>query len=738
MVLESRFSARTACLFTSFFLIPLLSGTIKCDVIYESASIGPTGQESSGVLLQGNQWAGCRFLISKPTLITGVGGHLTTLRGSLFAAIINLPSISSLPTFNPQDLQVNSIAGTRFSSGAPSSDYILPLTIQLLPGPYALIFGGGEGDLLIDPAPFGATGAGRMPFDNIAIGNPSFFFASMAGTWENQTDTMDVYRFVVIGVPHYAYETKSISGQAFALNNHGDVTGISKIVCPPDYPEFKEFCPYVWNDQGGPRLTSSYCTGSSCCPGNINFDINDLGQIVGGSYCLSADRAHFSDPTLGLIDMTSLPMYSEVHSINNSSQVVGVAGNRAFRWTIDQFTDLGTLGGPFSSANCINELGIVVGRASMPNGITHACMWKPDDSIQDLSTPENIAASEATSVNSIGQIVGFFSFASSNTIPTHAFIWESGIGMVDIGTLGGASSWAYSINDSGVVVGSSLDPSGRRRAFLWTKAMGMADLNDLIDTRLELNLIAARDINDTGQIATNESERGSVFDSPVGSGFLLTIFKDYCPDDPDKSAPGFCGCGVPETDTDGDLTPDCIDDCPQDPLKTAPGICGCGIPDTDTDGDGVPDCKDDCPLNPLKTAPGLCGCGKADFDSDLDGIPDCTDNCPFLPNVDQVDENGDGIGDLCQTKFVRGDANGDGNINIGDPIKILFYLFDISTMPCHQSSDVNDDDVDDLSDAIFLMNYLFLDRQGPEQPFPACGLSATIANLPCVAFIPCN
>ncbi len=131
--------------------------------------------------------------------------------------------------------------------------------------------------------------------------------------------------------------------------------------------------------------------------------------------------------------------------------------------------------------------------------------------------------------------------------------------------------------------------------------------------------------------------------------------KDECPKDPAKTKKGACGCGVADTDTDGDATPDCIDRCPNDPHKVEPGICGCGVADTDTDGDGTLDCNDLCPLDPNKIAPGLCGCGVADLDTDGDGALDCVDACPTDPaktapgicgcGVSDVDTDGDGTPD---------------------------------------------------------------------------------------------
>ena len=41
------------------------------------------------------------------------------------------------------------------------------------------------------------------------------------------------------------------------------------------------------------------------------------------------------------------------------------------------------------------------------------------------------------------------------------------------------------------------------------------------------------------------------------------------------------------------------------------------------------------------------GSSEAKYDSDGDGVPDGPDNCPAVPNPDQADNDGDGIGNAC-------------------------------------------------------------------------------------------
>lgn len=73
-----------------------------------------------------------------------------------------------------------------------------------------------------------------------------------------------------------------------------------------------------------------------------------------------------------------------------------------------------------------------------------------------------------------------------------------------------------------------------------------------------------------------------------------------------------------------------------------------GDTNTTTDGSQITDgAKTDSPdqesskiVDGTKTSP-------TTDDLDLDSVPDDVDNCPSLSNTDQIDSDGDGIGDLC-------------------------------------------------------------------------------------------
>ena len=214
---------------------------------------------------------------------------------------------------------------------------------------------------------------------------------------------------------------------------------------------------------------------------------------------------------------------------------------------------------------------------------------------------------------------------------------------------------------------------------------------------------------------------------------------DVCPDDDNKTAPGVCGCGIPDQDLNANGTEDCkeIDDlCPDDDNKTLPGICGCGIAD-DLDENGNPKClvndkiKDLCPNDPNKITPGVCGCGYPDTINPLTRLPQCisvgaagtkTDLCPkdndkTLPGVcgcgvsDELDENGfpkclseepvlcgeeEGVAEgkkgkapgFCGCEMEDADSDGDGVIDCLDECPDNKYLFAYDNM-CNSRKECN-------------------------------------------------
>jgi hypothetical protein len=82
--------------------------------------------------------------------------------------------------------------------------------------------------------------------------------------------------------------------------------------------------------------------------------------------------------------------------------------------------------------------------------------------------------------------------------------------------------------------------------------------------------------------------------------------------------------------------------------------------------------------------------------------------------------------------FVRGDANDDGDLDIGDPVAILFEIFLAPGDPgCADARDANDDGSVNISDAVHCLNFLFLGSAPPPRPFPRPGPDLTLDALLC-------
>lgn len=81
--------------------------------------------------------------------------------------------------------------------------------------------------------------------------------------------------------------------------------------------------------------------------------------------------------------------------------------------------------------------------------------------------------------------------------------------------------------------------------------------------------------------------------------------------------------------------------------------------------------------------------------------------------------------------FIRGDANGDGGLNIADAVGVIYYLFGQGCCLDPDAMDVDDGGSVDLGDAISLLNYLFQDGEPPRAPHPRPGFDPTPDSLRC-------
>jgi probable HAF family extracellular repeat protein len=315
---------------------------------------------------------------------------------------------------------------------------------------------------------------------------------------------------------------------AAGVNESGVVSGEVHFASPHDIG-------FTWDAQtGGEQVISHSCNET------IAQGINDQGQVVGfhGYRTTEGDggwRAFvWQNGTFQDLGKVTDYVHTFAVSINNQGVIVGSchgpAGYAPNKAAIgDAATGMRLLNGydsenislqshNISIANSINNQNQIVGYYS-PMQDTYWPDWRNGQGQQtafvltnglvtnlaNLPVSQGQAWSEAQGINDQGVVVGISG--------SRAAMWLNASTVVDMGTLGGTLSRAYTINSQGIAVGNSLIADGTEHAFVWKNGQ-MFDLNTLTTLPSGWVLNGATAINDSGMIVgygTNENGQYQAF-----------------------------------------------------------------------------------------------------------------------------------------------------------------------------------------------------------------------------------
>jgi probable HAF family extracellular repeat protein len=304
---------------------------------------------------------------------------------------------------------------------------------------------------------------------------------------------------------------------------------------------------------------------------SLAVDVNNLGQVTGFAQNEIADP--FSLAGLGTQTRAFLWKNGKMHDLgtlggpdsfaqymNDSGQIAGVSYTSdiadpntgflqldPFLWENGKMKDLGNFGGtnglqgPFVGG--LNNQGKVVGSMALPGEqFVHSFLWD-GEKLSDLGTFGG-SFSLASGINDAGEVVGEAFFPGDQI--QHAFLWRNGA-MQDLGTLDGdPCSSTENINSKGQVVGASQSAAGGcdifTSAFLWENGGPMVDLNTLVPPGSALHLDGASQINEGGEITGRGVLPGCDNGDTCGHAYVLIP----C----DQDHPNIEGCDYDTVDAD--------------------------------------------------------------------------------------------------------------------------------------------------------------------------------------------
>jgi uncharacterized membrane protein len=149
--------------------------------------------------------------------------------------------------------------------------------------------------------------------------------------------------------------------------------------------------------------------------------------------------------------------------INNVGEIVGYGTGGGIYWSVPNNTWRyfnGTDGGPAPLA--INDIGQIVGYVKHPGTIYDSVIWNTLDTpliLEDFGGE----ASWAYDINEVGVVVGELKMSPSNNL---AYMWTPGDGTQTLSGISHVSS-AQGINDLGQIVGSFYTIGESRDFFIW-------------------------------------------------------------------------------------------------------------------------------------------------------------------------------------------------------------------------------------------------------------------------------